>query len=204
MRRINLPLLLLLLGLLAAGGLGVFFVHRHQVRRNAATMATLADERLEEGKEDEAIEILSRYVVLRPEDQTRQRQYAELLLDRVEAGRADARGLATAKWAMEKAVRTAPDDDRLRGRFAEFLFRSGELSMAHDHYTMLLGRLDAAPAAADTAAEGAEDAPDRGRITLLCAAVAGELGRFDEAEDLLSRLVGFDAKTKEFTGAAPV
>ena len=206
MRRINLPLLLLLLGLLAAGGVGVFFVHRHQVRRNAATMATLADERLEEGKEDEAIEILSRYVVLRPEDQKRQRQYAELLLDRVEAGRADARGLATAKWAMEKAVRTAPDDDRLRGRFAEFLFRSGELSMAHDHYTMLLGRLDAAPAApaaADTAEEGGEDAPDRDRIALLCAAVAGELGRFDEAEDLLSRLVGFDAKTKEFTGAAP-
>lgn len=199
MHRVNLRLLAVLGLLLVAGGAGVWVLHRYQVHRNAKTMASLADERIAAGQEDEALELLSRYVAMRPDDLDRQRQYAELLLARIDTGRATPRSVALAKGMMERAVRAAPDDDLLREKLADLLLRTGDLSGSYDNYSTILTHLDSPERAAPTdAGEGGGERPERGRITILCAALSAQLGRFDEAESLLSRLIGFDPATKRF------
>ena len=201
MHRVNLRLLSVLVLLLVVGGAGVWGVHRYQVQRNARTMASLADERLAAGLEDEAVELLARYVALRPDDLPRQRQYAELLVARIDAGRATPRGVALAKGMMEKAVRASPDDDRLREKLADLLLRTGDLSGSYDNYSTILAHLDS-PDRKAPAAEGDAAPPDRGRIAILCAAISAQLGRFDEAEARLSELIGFDPASKKFIPGA--
>lgn len=204
MRRVNLRLVIGLFVLLVVGGASLFGLHRFQVRRNAEATAALAEARIAAGEDDEAMELLSRYLSLRPDDAVRHRQYAEVLLRRAEAGALNARGIAAVKWEMEKAVRQAPEDDALRGKFATFLLRSGELSMARDHFAILLDHLGAGgdrPKPADGAeADDADDELDPRRIALLFAATAAETGRFDEAEEVLGKLVGFDPRAKSFAG----
>ena len=201
MNRVNLRLLAVLVILLLAGGAGVYALHRYQVHRNARTMASLADERLAAGQEDEAVDLLARYVAMRPEDLARQRQYAELLLGRIDSGKATPRSVSLAKGMMERAVRAAPDDDLLREKLADLLLRTGDLSGSYDNYSMILAHLDA-PERASPAGEGDGERPDRGRIALLCAALGAQLGRFDEAEARLSQLIGFDPATKQFAAGA--
>jgi len=91
MRRVNVPLLIAIALLLIGGVAGTYVLHRFQVRRNAEDMARQAKRQIDEGNNDEAIRLLSRYVALRPDDAPRQREYAELLLGQVDAGKANPR-----------------------------------------------------------------------------------------------------------------
>ena len=68
MKRINLKFLLILIAALVAGSAGLFFLRRFQVLRNSGNLATLAKQRLDEGKPAEAITLYARYIGLRPED----------------------------------------------------------------------------------------------------------------------------------------
>ena len=55
MKRINLKFLLIFITLVVVGAASVFFLRRFQVRRNAGNLASLAKQRLDEGKPAEAI-----------------------------------------------------------------------------------------------------------------------------------------------------
>ncbi|MFM7075045.1 MAG: tetratricopeptide repeat protein [Planctomycetaceae bacterium] len=207
MRRLNLPLLIVLALLLVGGTAGVALLHRYQLRRNAESMAVDAQRRLEEGREDEAIALLGKYLALRPADTQRQRQYAELLLRQAESGRATARSVKLTIAAMETAMRAFPEDDALRERFATFLFAANQPGPARDHFEILLQRSQKAGAAERVEAEapdraGAAAAPgerlDAEQIAVRFAITASSLGRFDEAENVLSGLVDFDPVKRRF------
>lgn len=208
MRRINLPLVLGGAVLLVAGVISVVVLHRYQVRRNAASMLLQVDQRLEEGAEDEAIALLAKYLILRPGDAGTQRRYAELLLSRCESGNFTRQSLATTVAAMERAMRSCPDDDALRDRFATFLIAINQPGMARDHLAILAERVrpapDGATAPTPPAATGepAADEPlDPAAITVRLALSSAAVGRFDEAETMLATLVGYDPVTRDFADA---
>lgn len=209
MKRLNLPLLIALALLLVGGVAGLALLHRYQMRRNAETMAVDAQRRLDAGEEQEAMTLLAKYLALRPADAARQRQYAELLLRQAESGRATPRTVKLTIAAMETAMRSFPDDDALRERFATFLFAVNERGPARDHFEILMQRLKkaggaepaaldgAAPLAAAAAGEGGERL-DAEQIAVRFAITASSLGRFDEAESVLAGLVDFDPVKRRF------
>lgn len=220
MRRVNLPLLLGVLAILVGGSIAVVVLHRYQVHRNASSMLVQVDEHLAQGEEEEAIAILGKYLVLRPGDRDTQRRYAVLHLSRAEKGQFTRQSLPVTVSAMEKAMRAFPEDDALRDRFATFLLDINQPGIARDHLQILADRIRSGEFRADAAAsegpaaEGGEGkehdgqvpGPDPGAIALRLAVSSAAVGRFDEAEALLSKTVGFDPSTGAFTAqpsAAP-
>ena len=193
MRRVNVPLLIAVVVLLIGGGVGTYLLHRFQVRRNAEDMARQAKRQLDEGNDEEAIRLLARYVALRPDDAPRQREYAELLLRQVDAGKANARFVGTTVAALEVAVRRDPDNDPLREKLANLLARMGDpdsILAANKHLAMIRERRTTGEADEDT-----------GRIDRMYAATAAQSGNFDEAESVFAALTGFDRRTRQFDPA---
>lgn len=193
MRRVNVPLLIAVLLLLIGGAAGTYLLHRFQVRRNAEDMARQAKRQMDEGNDEEAIRLLARYVALRPDDAPRQRDYAELLLRQVDAGKANARFVAATVAALEIAVRKDPDNDPLREKLATLLGRMGDpdsILAANKHLAMIRERR--------TSDESDEDTR---RIDRMYAATAAQSGEFDEAETVLAALTGFDRRTRQFDPA---
>ena len=193
MRRVNVPLLIAIALLLIGGVAGTYVLHRFQVRRNAEDMARQARRQIDEGNDDEAIRLLSRYVALRPDDTPRQREYAELLLRRVDAGKATPRVVGATVAALEVAVRKAPDADDLREKLANLLARIGDadsIRSANEHLAMIRQRRPDGEANDDTR-----------RVDLMFAATAAQMGQFDDAEEVLAALTGFDRRTKQFDPA---
>ena len=193
MRRVNVPLLIAIALLLIGGVAGTYVLHRFQVRRNAEDMARQAKRQIDEGNDDEAIRLLSRYVALRPDDAPRQREYAELLLRQVDAGKATPRLVGATVAALEVAVRKAPDANDLREKLANLLARIGDadsIRSANEHLAMIRERRPDGEANDDTR-----------RVDLMFAATAAQMGQFDDAEEVLAALTGFDRRTKQFDPA---
>ncbi len=193
MRRVNVPLLIALVLLLIGGVAGTYLLHRFQVRRNAEDMARQAKRQIDEGNDEEAIRLLGRYVALRPDDALRQREYAELLLRQVDAGKANPRLVGATVAALEVAVRRNPDEDALREKLASLLARIGDadsILSANKHLAMIRDRRTSGDADDDTR-----------RIDRMFAATAAQSGQFDEAEAVLAPLTGFDRRTKQFDAA---
>ena len=193
MRRVNVPLLIAIALLLIGGMAGTYVLHRFQVRRNAEDMARQAKRQIDEGNNDEAIRLLSRYVALRPDDAPRQREYAELLLGQVDAGKANPRVVGATVAALEVAVRKAPDADDLREKLANLLARIGDadsIRAANEHLAMIRERRPDGEANDDTR-----------RVDLMFAATAAQMGQFDDAEGVLAALTGFDRRSKQFNPA---
>jgi len=201
MKKINLRLLLILVAVVVAGGVGVVLLHRFQVTRNAGALAKLARVKIAEGKNGEALSLLNRYVALRPEDKATFAEYAGLVLDRAEAAGATRNDVARAYGVLETAVRRNPDDDALRKRLAEFQMRIGRFGDAREHLQILRARAaatDVEPRTESGADADARPAADRKAIDLLLARCAAGSGDFEEAANLASELTGFDLSKKEF------
>lgn len=193
MRRVNVPLLIAIAILLVGGVAGTYVLHRFQVRRNAEDMARQAKRQIDEGNNDEAIRLLSRYIALRPDDAARQREYAELLLGQVDAGKASPRVVGLTVAALEVAVRKAPDADDLREKLSTLLTRIGDadsIRSANGHLAMIRQRRPDGAANDDTR-----------RVDLMFAATAAQTGQFDDAEEVLAALTGFERRTKQFNPA---
>src|SRR5689334_16453814 len=67
-KRVNVKAVLVLAGAAAAVGVTVHFVHAHQVRRNAQTLADEAAASERDGRAAEAADRLGQYLQLRPDD----------------------------------------------------------------------------------------------------------------------------------------
>ena len=102
-RRINFRLALLFVLLVVGAVGGIYVLHKFQVRRNAAALLATVDEKVAEENPDEAIDPLLKYLTLRPADNQRHLQLAEIL-----AERAFSRDPSRDRWALTKEVlRTA-------------------------------------------------------------------------------------------------
>jgi len=190
MRRVNLPLVMALALLLVGGAAGLFWLRKFQMRRNADGMAQQAKLQIDKGNDEEAIKLLARYVAIRPDDSVRQREYAELLLRHVDAGKADARTVGVTLAALEVALRRNTEDDDMREKLATLLARTGDADSACNHLAIIRERRTSGESNDDTI-----------RIDLLFAALASRTGRLDDAEKVLASLTGFDQRTKTFDPA---
>lgn len=207
MKKVNLRFVLLLVAVLVGGVVGVFFLHRFQVTRNAGSLAKLARAKLSEGKNGEALNLFSRYVAYRPDDKEAYAEFAGLVLDRAEAPGATRNDVARAYGVLETAVRRNPDDDALRQRLAEFQMRIGRFGDAREHLQVLRSKAtELAPMTVNAETPADDDAPqplDRIQLDLLLARSWAGTGDFEEAAMLASELIGFDLQSKEFVPDRP-
>lgn len=207
MKKVNLRFVLILVGVLVGGIVGIYFLHRFQVTRNAGSLAKLARAKLSEGKNGEALTLFSRYVAYRPDDKEAYAEFAGLVLDRAEAPGATRNDVARAYGVLETAVRRNPDDDALRQRLATFQMRIGRFGDAREHLQVLRAKaagqapalLTRDPASGGGGDEAADENPlDQTQLDLLLARSWAGTGEFEEAATLASGLIGFDLQTKEF------
>ncbi len=80
-RTLNVKFALLLLGALVIVGVGGYFLHGFQVRRNAGIFLQQADKAEKDGKPTQAADYLSRYLALVPHDKDALARYGLLLAD---------------------------------------------------------------------------------------------------------------------------
>lgn len=193
MKRINVPVLLILATTVLGLAVGAIVLNRIQVARNAGSLATRAREKRAEGKTDEALKLLAKYVGLRPNDAAASAEFATLLLERSQAPGATRADFSRAFNALESAVRRAPSDHALRMKLAEFDIRIGRFGDAREHLDVLRQR------AAENAApeDGAEPLSPTAIEVLRARAFAG-LGDFTTAAQVASELVNFDMEEKSF------
>ena len=213
MKRVNLRLLATAVAAVVVLIVGVYMLRRFQVSRNAGSLIKLARQRQEQGKQLEAIQLLQRYVGLRPQDTAAFGEYAELLLQRTETPEATRADVARAYNVLEDAVRRNPDDHYLRARLAQFQLRIGRPGDARDHLQLLRTRQAAAPDGPVASATSPAEPGDRTEkeeekrklttpdsIALMLAKAAIGSSDFEEAAGSLATIVDYDLAAREFRG----
>ena len=203
MKRVNLKLLLALAAGAMVAVVGVYFLRRIQINRNAGGIAKLARQRLDEGKFAEATLLFQRYVGLRPEDNEAFGEYAGLLLLKAESPEATRPDFARAYNVLEEAIRRDPTNDALRERLAKFQLRIGRFADAREHLQVLRDRGLAASSAAGADDEEGATRPAAGSIVLMLARAHLGLGDFERAAALAAELVGFDIESRTFVAEPP-
>ena len=214
MKTVNLKLLIIVAVLVLGGIVGTYAIHGYQVYRNAHNVLVLARERAEDGRSDEAVGLYVRYIGLRDDDNQARAEFAKLMLRKVGATRSSRASQAQAYDALETAVQRNPDDDDLREQLAGFLYRLGNFTEARQHFGLIRDHrlanplpATAAPAAPAPTSEptpepGDESAPKAATpdylIDLRYATSCAGMGRYDEAAEVASKLIGFDIGTKSF------
>jgi len=191
MRRINFKFLLLLIVTAGLIGGGLLILRRLQVSRNAGGKLELARQKIDEGKNAQAMELLAQYVALRPQDHEAFAEYSKLLLGRATAADATRNDIARAFNALEAAVRRNPQDDELRRQLAEFQLRIGRATDAREHLEVLEKRLAAGAAAGDQA-EKPQD------VLLLKAQSYLGSNEVEEAAGIAAEIVGYDLEDRRF------
>ena len=205
MQSVNLKLLIIL-AVLAVGGMGgVYAVHEFQVYRNADNLLALARERAEEGRSEEAVGLYVRYMGLRSEDKQARAEFAKLMLRKVGATKASKASYAQAYDALETAVRMNPDDDDLREQLAGFLYRTGNYTESRQHFGLIRDHRLTNPVASEAVEEAVSEGEKKAKpptpdhiINLRYATSCAGMGRYDEAAEVASKLIGFDLGTKSF------
>lgn len=172
--------------------------------KQAEVGAWLAEARAEmqAGKLDEAAMFFDRYLTERRDDDAVRREYADLMLEKIKAGKPTGRDNASAFKLLEQVVRENPDDHWLRFQLATFQVRIMQFTSALEHLEVL--RKACPPggslARATTPGSSAGAAISRHEIDALLADAFVKTGRFREAVDVLCGIVGFDRATRQFSG----
>jgi len=180
-RRLNVKMLLILVGTVVCASGAVFAVHRHHMRENASSLRDLAREARQEGDLYEAAQHLDTYVSLRPDDPEGYVALAETLADYAENEEISGRDYARAVAALETAVLKAPEQHALRRRLIDFYFKFARYKDARDHIELLL-----------------EDDPDDGELRAQFARCLLAEGRYEQAANLLAELIGYDRGDRSF------
>jgi cellulose synthase operon protein C len=176
-RRINFRMALLFVLLLVGAVGGIYVLHKFQVRRNAAALLATVDEKVAEGNPDEAVDPLLKYLTLRPADNQRHLQLAEILADRAFSGDPSRERWALTKEVLRTAVTRNPEEDDLREKLVILLLEANETEAAIYHATELRKRADA------------QQDPERfGRIGMLYTQAAMRAGNPAEVEKMLVEL----------------
>ena len=203
MKRVNVKLLLALVAALAVTVGGVYFLRRFQIARNAGGLVPQARQKVTEGKTAEALQLLQRYVGLRPEDSAAFAEYAELLLKKTEVPEATRDDFARAYNVLEDAVRRNPKNDTLRARLAQFQLRIGRFADAREHLEVLRSRapentVASPPAESDDPKDSQADLTKPSTIALMLARSLIGTGDFERAAAIVGELVGYDVEKRTF------
>lgn len=201
MKRVNVRFLLLFFVALALLAGGTVALNRYQVDRNAGTLAKQARQRLEEGKQAEALGLFARYLGMRPDDAEVHAEYAELVLERALAADATQADLSRAYNTLEEAVRRNPEKDSLRRKLAEFQLRIGRAVDAREHLDVLQSRLEAGTIQTVEEDDAEKPAIDADTIRLLMAQSFAGAGDFDMASKMAGDLIGYDMAQRAFDPA---
>jgi tetratricopeptide (TPR) repeat protein len=176
-RRINFRMSILVLLLIAGTVGGIYVLHKFQVRRNAAALLATVDEKVAEENPTEAIDPLLKYLTLRPADNARHLQLAEILAERAFSGERSRERWALTKEVLRTAVTRNPEENDLREKLVVLLLEANESEAAIYHASELRKRTDA------------ESDPERfGRIAMLYIQAALKAGKSDEVEKTLVEL----------------
>ena len=206
MQTVNLKLLIILVVAVLGGVGSVYAIHEYQVYRNADNVLVLARERAEEGRSDEAVGLYERYIALRADDHQARAEYAKLMLRKVGATRSSRASETKVRNALETALQRNPDDDDLREQLAGLAYRTGKFTEASQHFGVIRDHRLANPVRAATATPAPEPGdgstpkaatPDH-LIELRYATSCAGMGRYDEAAEVASKLIGFDLGSKSF------
>lgn len=218
MRQINVKFVLILMLVALLGGGGIFALNRWQVSRNAGSLRVRAEKSIQEGNKGEALQLLARYVGMRPDDAEAYGAFSKLLLEAAQEPGAGRTTVQQAFSALETAVRKAPDDLLLRQRLAKFQLAIGRPGDAREHLLFLRDNMPAAPtdagaadseggpgSAGDDSAGGNDDEKPltKGEVDMLLARALMGTGRFDEAADVLANVIGYDRSSKAFRDERP-
>jgi tetratricopeptide (TPR) repeat protein len=200
-KRVNLRLLIALVMTVLVGVLSLVGVWRFQRWRNAGSLVALAKEAVADNRPLEAISMLQRYVVIRPEDDTAVADLADLTLKLCRAGDVGRQGVNQAHNLAEAAVRRNPDNDALRSRLAQFQLMLGNPGHAREHLERLAAKYPL-PAAEETSVAvppwDSEDATHPFSIQLMLINSLMATAEFEQAADKAATLIGFDRKSRAF------
>ncbi len=141
MRRLNIPYLVVLLGLGAAAAGGAFLLHGWQKRRQAPLVRTRAEAQAERGDLRGAIESYRRYLALTPGDGEAWARYARLMDRATPPG--DERGPLF--LIHEQALRIIGEDEELERRAIDLALELGRGVEARTRLESLIGRLERDP-----------------------------------------------------------
>lgn len=204
-RRLAILLVVVAVGALVAAG-GVTVVRRQRAE-HARTNTILADARAEAraGHKEVAAGLFRDYLGKNPGDTSARRQYADIVLEDLVAGKLKGKEAGGAFELLEWVVRENPDDHWIRFQLATCQMRVGEVAAA-------LGHVNALKEACGTdgvlESSGALAEQEKRRVTrrdIEALAIDGfmKTGQFSDAVDSLSRLVEFDPDTRRFEAEDP-
>ena len=139
-RKLNVPVLLILIGTVIVLAGGVYVLNKFQIRRLASNQRQYAETALKDNKTDEAINALNKYLHYYPKDAAAYLQFAELSAERAHKNKNDIRMQENALAAQETAYRL-PDNrnnrDILRN-MADLSLRLRRFEDAIKHYRELI------------------------------------------------------------------
>src|SRR5262249_33776308 len=132
-RRLHFPFLVALLLALCLLGVGTHFLHAYQVKRNASSLLTLADEAEQAGELARSVDYLSRYLGLPPADAAVPARHALVTEKLARSPGARARAFL----ALERVLQRNPERADVRRRAAAVAMELRRFHDANDHLTAL-------------------------------------------------------------------
>ena len=176
-RRLDVRFLVVLLLAAAALGGGGHFLHGYQVKRNAGYLDDRA-RKAEEGKDvPAALNYLSRYLAVRPDDAGARGRYGILLAKVAKTEREKEQAFVT----LERALREDPGLADVREVSAELAIALARYADARGHLNTLLG-----------------DRPNDERLTNLLGLSLEASGQLAEAAELFEQAIKYDRGRVEF------
>ncbi len=185
MKKLNIPLLLVLVIGSLVTVVGIRLLHGYQVSRSAERLLARAETAATDGDSEEQIRLLRRYMRYRPDDVENLKNLLEISRDQLFTSEdISIRDIGLLLSALEKAIRENPEDAGLRRQGYVFSAGIGRYGDALDH----LDQLEAM----------GEIQPEDQIVMARCLWLKGDA---QKAMEKLSGLIGFDLVTGTFDDA---
>ena len=182
MRRLNIKLLLTLIGVAAILVVSVHFLHAYQIGRNATLMLSQAEEARKNKDVKTAAARYRQYLNYKDDPQASE-HYSELMADAADAPDPNFDDVREAYRVLDATVRRHPDLDKVRTRLVPLAMGMGQIPAAQRHIEFLQSRREAR-------GEKRDPALDIKHVECLL-----YTGQDDKAKAILVKLIGFDEAT---------
>jgi len=197
MRKLNVKLLV---GLIVGTGVtlvGVYFLHKYQVRRNASSLFTRGEAAEKDGDYDEAMKLYLRYVRHKKEDDRGWEALASAATKAADAPDASFRTKLNAYGLLEQSVQEIPENNAVRRQLVDFQMSIGRFGDALSSLEDLIDKLTKSDAAKTEA--GQKELAELETLKAKCLLYSQKK---EPALELLSRLLAYNVADGKF-GEAP-
>ncbi|MBI3407710.1 MAG: tetratricopeptide repeat protein [Planctomycetes bacterium] len=133
-RTLNVRLLLWTLGILLIAGVGLNFLHGHQVRRNTGALLVRGDEARRQGDLNQALDYYLQYLAFEPNDAVALEKYALALAEQA----VSAADRVSAVFALDDLLRRNPDNHQIRYKLIRELIELQRFREAIQNLQILL------------------------------------------------------------------